>query len=408
MASDDTSKTDAEAKALNQTAASTDGDAKVTRATRTPKVAKAEAAKPAEAVVEPEPTPIKAPLADPVLVAEVPVTPPPSRGGFGALLGTVLGGALCFAAGYGVATYAPNYLPQLEPAGLADLRGTIATQQSEIAALKSAPAPDAGMAARLAQLEADQQASADLDQRFAALEARVAALPAAGASDLPTDVLDQIAALRAQVQSVQSVAGDGGQQAVQAAVRAAEQAVQQQTQAAEARVGELTASAEAAARKTLADAAMARLAAALDTGLPYGTALTDLGAEVPAVLADAAGRGLPTLTTLRDAFPQAARQGLEAALVANMGNSWTERAANFLRAQTGARSLSPREGTDPDAILSRAEAALTRGDATAALTEVQALPEPAQQAMSGWIALAQQRIEAEQAISTLASQIGAE
>ena len=82
------------------------------------------------------------------------------------------------------------------------------------------------------------------------------------------------------------------------------------------------------------------------------------------------------------AFPTAARAGLEAALRADMGSSWTERATNFLRAQTGARSLDPREGDDPDAILSRAEAAVSAGDLATALTEIAALPEPAQTAMA--------------------------
>ena len=71
-----------------------------------------------------------------------------------------------------------------------------------------------------------------------------------------------------------------------------------------------------------------------------------------------------------------------------------DRFTAFLRRQTNARSLAPREGNDPDAILSRAEAALSSGDLPAALTELDALPENARAAMDGWIADASARADA--------------
>ncbi|MBV5276525.1 hypothetical protein JZU56_01410, partial [bacterium] len=70
-------------------------------------------------------------------------------------------------------------------------------------------------------------------------------------------------------------------------------------------------------------------------------------------------RQTPSAQALQASFPDSARTALEAALRANMGESWSERVGNFLRTQVGVRSLTPRDGPDPDAILSRAEAALT-------------------------------------------------
>jgi hypothetical protein len=175
---------------------------------------------------------------------------------------------------------------------------------------------------------------------------------------------------------------------------------------AEAQANRLKAEAEALANDTKMRAALGRVQAALDSGAPYASALQDLGTEVPAVLQDAAASGLPTLASLQDSFPDAARLALEAALKENTGESWADRVATFLRSQTGARSLAPREGSDPDAILSRAEAALAAGQVALALTEVAALPDVAQSAMKVWRETAEKRLAAEAAVGVIAQSMG--
>ena len=77
----------------------------------------------------------------------------------------------------------------------------------------------------------------------------------------------------------------------------------------------------------------------------------------------------------------------------------------FLRTQVGARSLEAREGDDPDAVLSRAEAALARGDIAAALDEIATLPAVGQDAMADWVALAETRRTALAAAADLAAQL---
>ena len=88
---------------------------------------------------------------------------------------------------------------------------------------------------------------------------------------------------------------------------------------------------------------------------------------------------------MQQLFPAAARDGLAAALrddsAAPSGGLFT----NFLRAQTGARSLEPRPGNDPDAVLSRAGDAVQRGEIAAALTELQAFPPAGREAMADWL-----------------------
>ena len=87
------------------------------------------------------------------------------------------------------------------------------------------------------------------------------------------------------------------------------------------------------------------------------------------------------------------------------GSGIGERLGAFLIAQTGARSLSPHEGTDPDAVMSRAQAAVDAGDLARALQELGGLPEAGQAMMSGWITGAQKRIAAADAVAELAQSV---
>ena len=160
---------------------------------------------------------------------------------------------------------------------------------------------------------------------------------------------------------------------------------------------------DAANRRARVSAAAAALQAALSSGGARETALADLqaaGVEPPAVLTGE----VATLAQLRAEFPAAARDGLAAALKSSSANDGAMGViGNFLRVQTGARSVEPREGGDPDAVLSRADAAVKAGDIAGALEQIGALPQPGQDAMSGWVAQARTWVEANAALSALAA-----
>ena len=157
----------------------------------------------------------------------------------------------------------------------------------------------------------------------------------------------------------------------------------------EARLSE-TAAAEQA-RIALARAAMSQIITSVESGAPFADALADLrangDADVPAILAEAAQAGVPTLASLRETFPANARSALAAVRAGSTGGSVT----GFLQRQLGVRSVEPREGNDPDAILSRAESAVRDARLGDALAELSELPEPARAAMADWIALAETR-----------------
>jgi hypothetical protein len=162
--------------------------------------------------------------------------------------------------------------------------------------------------------------------------------------------------------------------------------------------------ADARARTAAVREALASLDAALEKGAPFTAPLSVLseGVDVPQALSDAAAGGVVSLPDLRAAFPELAREALDASIRETVDDDLTERAVAFLRAQTGLRSLAPREGDDPDAVLSRAEAALRGGDLGAAISELSQLPPAGQAVMAGWIERAQQRNTVTEAAETLA------
>lgn len=110
-------------------------------------------------------------------------------------------------------------------------------------------------------------------------------------------------------------------------------------------------------------------------------ALTDAGLDDAARLA----ADVPTLAQLQDSYDRAARAALKAARAASPPDNVFSGIGAFLADQTGARSVRPRGGDDPDAIQSRAGALVEAGDIVGALNELDAMPEAGRDAMSGWL-----------------------
>ncbi len=162
-----------------------------------------------------------------------------------------------------------------------------------------------------------------------------------------------------------------------------------------------------AAKTATAQTILARIVSAIDTGQPFATDLSDLQAngvqDIPQALSDAAETGVATSASLQDRFPDAARAALAQAPAPDGGGI-----GSFLKRQLGARSVAPREGDDPDAILSRAEAAVLDGRLDDALTEIDALPDAAKAPMSDWIADARARQSAQEALATLTQRLTAD
>lgn len=273
---------------------------------------------------------------------------------------------------------------------VAALRDQIAALEARLAETPDAPdAPDlSGVEAQIAdglaqQADAFAAADAALGARLDDLAAQLTELAQAPVEASISE--DAIAAYEAELAAVQAAL--------------AEQRAEVETMIAEA--AEMEADATESARLAQAQAAATRLFAALDTGSAFSTEVTELqslGVTVPDALVASAG-GLTSLGALQADFPTLARTALAAARDETAGSSGF---SGFLQRQLGARSVTPRDGDDPDAILSRAEAALTQGDLSAALTELDMLPDAAKAPLSDWSTAAAARQAALSAADDLA------
>lgn len=403
----------------------------------------AEAPKPAEAKAPdlPKPAP-EAPSAakpahEPPRVTPPPPPPPARRGGFWPLF---LGGVAAAALGSAATFWAIPRLPEgwrpgpvaeaTEPAAAPDLQ---ALKDEILAELPVNPAPDGdAIAEAVAAAIRDAQPQIEAAAREAAgdeLTRRLAEAPAAAGTPeaLAAAVQAQgerLDALDGQLAALATAAPEPGPEngsntrapaldAVQAELAALKtqladltarpegataqsvQALAAQVQSAESQLAALPARLDALEAGQAGLAAAARLGAALrGTGADTGAAAEALAAAGHQELADLA-QNVPALADLQAGFDQAARDALAATRKTGFSLS------GLLDSQTNARSVIPREGDDPDAIQSRAGAAVESGDIAAALRELEAMPEAGREAMAGWLAGAGAWVAAQEALGQI-------
>ncbi len=349
------------------------------------------------------PEPAEEPDIEPTEVPDMDVSilPPTQHenGSSGGFIPLLIGGVVAGAIGYGIATFYPLN------DGMGDMSVQLAAQADQIAALEtqiaSIPAPDStSVNAQISDLS-DQTAAqldelsgrlstqvTDFDDRLAVVEKA----PDADGTLSDTALaayrreLDQLRAeLTAQQENVISVAA----RAESDLAAAREEAAQLEQEA--------IATAQAASMR----AALNRVATAVETGAPFVDALSDFGAtDLPVALTDAAANGVATTAQLTQDFPIAARSALATARAEGVSDD-ASGIGGFLRSQFDVRSTAPQEGEGPDAVLSRAEAAIKEGRVVEALAELEALPEVARAEMTDWTARATQRADVLDAIATL-------
>ncbi len=321
----------------------------------------------------------------------------------GSFFAMVLGGLLAGAIGFGAAWYLGNdHWPfSGRPSRTDRLAAALAEQGRALDALRAdveslrGDLAGADLSPRLEAVEKRQEetgsALGDLRAAVDALEARVGELEARPIPDGGANA-DAAAAYQRELQAMRKM--------FQGELDRIEQAARE--------AGSARASAEQSAARAAVRAAVTAMRAAADTGAPFGEelqAIAATGLDVPADLRDQAASGIVTLATLREKFPEFARAAIVAATRAQVESGQTSRLSAFLKTQLGARSLEPKEGNDPDAILSRAEAALKNGDLQGALGEIESLPQAGRKEMAGWVELATARQRALEAIDKLVAQL---
>ena len=310
-----------------------------------------------------------------------PATPVPEKGK-GTFVPLIFGGAVACALGF-FGAQIDTIEERLGLGGTSELEALVARQSDQISAQSAEIDALSGRVAAAEAIEIPQIPEVDLSGVTSSLEAQVAALDALAArvSELEKRPLtenvstDAIEAYEAELQRLQ------------ASVEVQRDEIEGLID--EARLSEATAAEQA--QRAAARAAMSQIITAVDAGVPFASALAELqntgDVTIPSALSQTAAEGVPTLASLQDAFPQSARAALAAVRTDPTGGS----VAGFFQRQLGVRSVTPREGSDPDAVLSRAEAALRDarlGDVLAELTE---LPDDARAQMSDWITRAETR-----------------
>ncbi len=337
----------------------------------------------------------------------------------GALAGLIVS-ALALGAGYSL--LAPKADVAENATRLAEVE---AQAQQENAALgaeaKRDSAAVAGLEKRLGALEASAGPSgaADLDKRVTALEAANAedapsvAAARETAQHLGTDVqalradIDaargEIAGLSARVAKLETEApkGNGPDLSALAArldkIEAALAAPKSETRVAP--------DARAPADNAAAIAIIAgAIAGKLGAGAPFGPELAALGrlGVDPAGLAalQAVADGAPTGSSLAASFDAVEPRVLAGAAPGETGGV-VDRFLAHIRGLVHVRDLNETQGDDPQAIVSRIEAASRRGDAAAALAAFNQLPESARQAASDWAVKAHARLAADAALQSI-------
>lgn len=314
-----------------------------------------------------------------------PPSPAPTEKKSGSMfLPLVLGGVV--AAALGFAASEANLLGLRSQGG--DLRSELEKQSAEIAALKDAAPPQvdlSGLEQEIAGLSENVQS---FESRIAGLEARPVASSGDGGGGDTSAYSAELAQMQAALEKQRSE--------IEGLLKNAQS------------IEEATA---ASARAAAVQAGVSKLTAAIGTGSAYDGALDALKEagvnDLPQPLADGAADGVVTLNNLQSRFPDAARSALAAARAGGFDAQDTGGVTGFLRRQLGARSVEPREGSDPDAVLSRAEAAVRDGRLSVALEEIGTLPEEAQSAMSDWISDARRRAAVEAAVNDLSQSLTA-
>lgn len=332
----------------------------------------------------------------PAAAAQKPAQSPaakPARGGV--FVPMLFGGVIAAAIGFGAARY-PDQWPFVTGPVEDPIATAIATQGEQISAMETQNKTQTDAITALQSDDSLNVARGEIAGEFAQLRTQFEAMNS------------KLSELENRIHTVEKLPQGSGMEAAAAAAAAYERELRQMREMLDAELAKITSAKEDAATLEMnaaeaakaagARAALARVLAALDTGKPYGDALFDLtqqaGVEVPAVLTSQAETGVPTLAALQAGFPEVARASLDASIRAAVEAGEMDRVSAFLRLQLGTRSLSPKEGADPDAVLSRSEAALKSGDITAALKELSAMPEAGQPALASWISSATARKDA--------------
>ncbi|MDA1237460.1 MAG: hypothetical protein O3A15_00765 [Proteobacteria bacterium] len=124
----------------------------------------------------------------------------------------------------------------------------------------------------------------------------------------------------------------------------------------------------------------------VDLGQPFDNLINELSDKilVPSDLKLMAAKGVMPLRDVQKEFLELSRKALSKSFETVSDRSMKDKVTIFVRKSLGARSLTPRIGDDPDAILSRAEAFVIEKKLSDALELISFLPPEGLTEFEGW------------------------
>ena len=313
------------------------------------------------------------------------------------ILGPLVGGMIAAVAGFALAHFnafglqtAPDQTAYI--AAQAETAQALATVKSDLAAMK-ADLPNQPAAAPTVPPDLSP-----IEAKLTSLENRIAALETLPVGQTGADPALSLAVTELQKRVAALDTGLPGDVSTQ--VDAALQRLAKVEAAASANVEKAATLIAATQRADAVD----KLKLAAASGGPFVAELQVLAdPDIPPALTAFATTGMVTIAALQESFPDAARAALLAAHAADPQAGWGQRALDFLKAQSGARPLTPRDGTDAEAVVSRADAAVREARISDALTELAGLDPVAAAPLADWRAQAEQWVAVEAAFTALSA-----
>ncbi len=253
------------------------------------------------------------------------------------------------------------------------------------------------LAATPAAAPANESRFADLDRKLSALDTRIASIGATPPKAAP----ETTSALNAQDARLAVLERTLNGLDKRLASIEAQLAPKAETRAAQAPDVASRENDTSAARIVVAQG----LLTAVTSGAPYRApldALRALGAEDASLtkLSGAATTGVPTVAGLRDSFA-VLRPRLRTQAKVDPDASWSDKVRVKLSSLVTVRPASERTGPSAEAVASRMDAALARGDVVAAVSEARTLPASDALVVKDWLDGATRRVDAEAAARAL-------
>ena len=164
-----------------------------------------------------------------------------------------------------------------------------------------------------------------------------------------------------------------------------------------------TLSSLAVGENSLRNLTLVGIQAAVEAGIPYAAIIGDIETnrlELPPIILELSDDGVATLAELQNEFEALITEALKAVETGAEGGSIQDTARSIVTSLVQVRSLTPREGDDAVAVLSRLEESLNQGDLESVLQLYAQLPPPVQETLALWILKVQNRLDLKLALET--------